>query len=62
LNFFPAKGFITLAIFKEILRQLDGEIPEEELDDILDEIDVDGSGTVDFEGMRSHDHLVECSR
>lgn len=44
-----AKGFITLAIFKEILRQLDGEIPEEELDDILDEIDADGSGTVDFE-------------
>jgi Ca2+-binding EF-hand superfamily protein len=24
---------------------------EEELDETLDEIDVDGSGTVDFEGM-----------
>lgn len=25
-------------------------MPEEELDDIIDEIDADGSGTVDFEG------------
>lgn len=33
------------------MRELDGAIPEEELDDIVDEIDADGSGTVDFEGM-----------
>lgn len=46
-----ARGYLTLDTFKEILRELDGAIPEEELDDIVDEIDLDGSGTVDFEGM-----------
>lgn len=43
------KGFIPLDSFKQILRELDGAVPEEELDDIIDEIDADGSGTVDFE-------------
>ncbi|XP_063697891.1 troponin C-like [Culicoides brevitarsis] len=44
-----ARGYLTLDTFKEILRELDGAIPEEEIDDIVDEIDADGSGTVDFE-------------
>lgn len=44
-----AKGFIPVDMFKQILRELDGAVPEEELDDIIDEIDADGSGTVDFE-------------
>lgn len=44
-----AKGYIPLDTFKQILRELDGAVPEEELDDIVDEIDADGSGTVDFE-------------
>uniref|UniRef100_A0A182J4R2 EF-hand domain-containing protein n=1 Tax=Anopheles atroparvus TaxID=41427 RepID=A0A182J4R2_ANOAO len=42
-------GFIPLDVFKQILRELDGAVPENELDDIIDEIDADGSGTVDFE-------------
>lgn len=49
--FFAAKGYIPLDTFKQILRELDGAVPEEELDDIVDEIDADGSGTVDFEGI-----------
>uniref|UniRef100_A0A182MWN0 EF-hand domain-containing protein n=1 Tax=Anopheles culicifacies TaxID=139723 RepID=A0A182MWN0_9DIPT len=43
-------GFIPVNSFKAILRELDGAVPENELDDIVDEIDADGSGTVDFEG------------
>ncbi|KFB50930.1 AGAP006178-PB-like protein [Anopheles sinensis] len=46
-----AKGYLPVEEFKAILRELDGAVPEEELDDIVDEIDADGSGTVDFEGM-----------
>ncbi|XP_049290857.1 troponin C, isoallergen Bla g 6.0101-like [Anopheles funestus] len=42
-------GFIPVNAFKAILRELDGAVPENELDDIVDEIDADGSGTVDFE-------------
>ncbi|XP_053674368.1 troponin C, isoallergen Bla g 6.0101-like [Anopheles nili] len=42
-------GFIPVNSFKQILRELDGAVPENELDDIVEEIDADGSGTVDFE-------------
>ncbi|XP_052897800.1 troponin C, isoallergen Bla g 6.0101-like [Anopheles moucheti] len=42
-------GFIPIDVFKKILQELDGAVPENELDDIIDEIDADGSGTVDFE-------------
>ncbi|EAA11254.3 troponin C, isoallergen Bla g 6.0101-like [Anopheles arabiensis] len=42
-------GFIPVNSFKAILRELDGAVPENELDEIVDEIDADSSGTVDFE-------------
>uniref|UniRef100_A0A1B6L7L8 EF-hand domain-containing protein n=1 Tax=Graphocephala atropunctata TaxID=36148 RepID=A0A1B6L7L8_9HEMI len=42
-------GYITTEDFKEILRELDPEIPEAELVGMVNEIDVDDSGTVDFE-------------
>ncbi|XP_046680523.1 troponin C, isoallergen Bla g 6.0201-like [Homalodisca vitripennis] len=42
-------GYITTEDFKEILRELDPEIPESELIGMVNEIDVDDSGTVDFE-------------
>lgn len=35
---------------REILIELDSNLTEEELDQMIDEIDADGSGTVDFEG------------
>ncbi|KAG8266770.1 troponin C [Homalodisca vitripennis] len=44
-------GYITTEDFKEILRELDPEIPESELIGMVNEIDVDDSGTVDFEGL-----------
>ena len=35
-------------MLKEILREIDAELTEDELDEIVTEVDEDGSGTVDF--------------
>jgi len=43
-----AQGFITTAVLREILAQLDDKLTKEDLDAAIDEIDEDGSGTVDF--------------
>ncbi|XP_059472850.1 troponin C, isoallergen Bla g 6.0101-like [Neocloeon triangulifer] len=42
-------GYITTDTLKEIFRELDNTITEEDLDEMIEEIDSDGSGTVDFE-------------
>jgi len=42
-------GYITNDVFVEILKELDPKLTKEDLDDIIEEIDEDGSGTVDFE-------------
>lgn len=44
-------GFITTGVLREILKELDDKISAEELDMMIEEIDSDGSGTVDFDGM-----------
>lgn len=44
-------GYITTATLKEILAALDDKLTGRELDGIIAEIDTDGSGTVDFDGM-----------
>ena len=36
-------------MLKEILREIDSTLNEENLDQIVDEVDEDGSGTVDFD-------------
>nr|CAI5860308.1 unnamed protein product [Callosobruchus analis] len=38
-------GFITTDVLREILRELDEKLSEDDLDNIIDEIDTDGSGT-----------------
>nr|CAD7396204.1 unnamed protein product [Timema poppensis] len=43
-------GYITTAVLREILKELDEKITNEELDMMIEEIDSDGSGTVDFDG------------
>lgn len=43
-------GFITIEVLREILRELDDKLSEDDLDNMIDEIDMDGSGTVDWEG------------
>ena len=42
------QGFISTEILKEILREIDTDLTEEELEDIVAEVDEDNSGTVDF--------------
>ena len=42
-------GFVTTNTLKEILRELDPKLAEAELVGILEEVDEDGSGTVDFD-------------
>lgn len=44
------KGYLTLEVLRDILRELDDKITEDDLDMMIDEIDADGSGTVDFDG------------
>ncbi|XP_063239231.1 troponin C, isoallergen Bla g 6.0101-like [Bacillus rossius redtenbacheri] len=42
-------GYITTAVLREILKELDDKVSNEELDMMIEEIDSDGSGTVDFD-------------
>ncbi|KAI8041044.1 hypothetical protein M5D96_005295 [Drosophila gunungcola] len=42
-------GFIPTTCLKEILKELDDQLTEQELDIMIEEIDSDGSGTVDFD-------------
>merc|ERR1712200_73877 len=41
-------GFITTDQFRKIIGELDPNMTSEDLDGIIDEIDEDGSGTMDF--------------
>lgn len=47
---FAGNGYITTAVLREILKELDDKITNEDLDMMIEEIDSDGSGTVDFDG------------
>ncbi|XP_019875350.1 troponin C [Aethina tumida] len=42
-------GYITTKTLKEILKELDDKLTNEELEMMIQEIDSDGSGTVDFD-------------
>ena len=44
-------GYITTDILKEILHEIDPELTSEDLDNIIEEVDEDGSGTLDFDGI-----------
>jgi len=43
------EGFITTHVLKEILREIDNKLTEADLDGIIEEVDEDGSGTLDFD-------------
>jgi Ca2+-binding EF-hand superfamily protein len=49
-NVSKGNGYIPTSALKEILHELDAKLTDQELDGIIDEIDEDGSGTVDFDG------------
>ena len=42
-------GYIPTSALREILRALDDKLTNDELDEMIAEIDTDGSGTVDFD-------------
>ncbi|XP_077285339.1 troponin C, isoallergen Bla g 6.0101-like isoform X2 [Arctopsyche grandis] len=42
-------GYITTDVLREIFKELDDKITAEDLDMMIEEIDSDGSGTVDFD-------------
>ena len=47
------KNLILLCIsdtLREILRELDNKLTEEDIGNIIEEVDEDGSGTLDFDG------------
>lgn len=46
-------GYIPTSALREILRALDDKLTNDELDEMIAEIDTDGSGTVDFDGKFS---------
>lgn len=49
-HFLIGNGYITTDVLKEIFKELDNTITADDLDTMIEEIDSDGSGTVDFEG------------
>ena len=48
-NFIQGNGYITTGVLKEILREIDSTLSEDNLEEIVDEVDDDDSGTVDFD-------------
>ena len=46
---FQGQGFITNDVLKDILREIDNTLTEDDLDHIIEEVDEDGSGTMDFD-------------
>ena len=48
------QGFIRTETLKEILRELDDKLTNEDLDNIIEEVDEDGSGTLDFDGKKNN--------
>lgn len=47
-------GYITTDVFRDILHELDDALSPEELDMIIEEVDTDGSGTLDYDGTLLH--------
>lgn len=52
MNYESGNGYIKTSDLREILRALDDKLNNDELDEMIAEIDTDGSGTVDFDGRK----------
>ena len=46
-------GFLTIETLKGILLELEPNLPDEDLAQIVEEVDEDGSGTIDFDGKQA---------
>jgi calmodulin len=44
-------GYISVDLLREILKELDEKLSPADLEQMIEEIDTDGSGTVDWEGQ-----------
>lgn len=44
------RGYIPVADFKAILKELESDLADTEAEQIAKELDTDGSGTIEFEG------------
>ena len=45
-------GYLTIETLKGILLELEPNLGDEQLMEIVEEVDEDGSGTIDFDGMK----------
>lgn len=43
------KGYLSIEEFKAIIKEIEPELPETELNDVVEEVDADGSGRIEFE-------------
>jgi len=50
--YFIDNGFLTLDTLTSILLELEPNLSQEELAQIIEEVDEDGSGTIDFDGKK----------
>lgn len=51
--FIADKGYLSIPEFKGILKEIEPELPDKELDEIVEEVDADGSGRIEFEEFMS---------
>ena len=49
LQLLSGNGYISTDTLKEILKELDSKLTNEDLENIIEEVDEDGSGTLDFD-------------
>lgn len=52
---FLGNGFIPTSSLREILAALDDQLTNDQLNEMIEEIDTDSSGTVDFEGKENNE-------
>ena len=55
-------GYITTDVLKEILHEIDPELTNDDLEGIVEEVDEDGSGTLDFDGKNYGYTWMLCMR
>lgn len=51
LNFIKStdKGYLEIDEFKSIIKEIEPDLPDDELDHFVNEVDADGSGKIEFE-------------
>ncbi len=49
----PNSGSFVVQVLKEILREIDSTLTEDDLENIIEEVDEDGSGTMDFDEFQA---------